>query len=680
VVWAQVSATPILDDEGRFDGSFAMITDISERKRAEEAVASLHAELGRQIQRYQSLMEQASDAIFVADADRLYVDVNLAACTMLGYTHDELLGLTVGDVTPPELNPGQDGRWGRMTAGETVLSERILRRRDGTLLRAELSARRLADGRFQAIVRDITERKRLEGEQTRLAAAVEQAGEAIVITDPWATIQYVNPAMERVSGFTREELLGENPRLLGSGAHDEAFYRNLWATIRAGRTWRGTFVNRTKGGELYEEDAVISPIHDAEGRIVAYVGVKRDVTHQHALEAELRQTQKMQAVGRLAGGIAHDFNNLITAIRGYSDMAREALPPGTPERADLDQVVLAANRAADLTRQLLAFSRRQMLRPKILDPSGIVEGIAPMLRRLIGENITLETVTTPSAGCVRVDPSQLEQVIVNLVVNARDAMPDGGTILVETASGELGPGAERAGSEPAVGRAAGATAAVVLRVVDSGLGMDAATQARVFEPFFTTKAPGHGTGMGLSTVYGIVQQSGGIIRLRSEVDRGTTIEVAFPRVEPAADDVPDQPADGKVPGGSETILVVEDEPGVRDFVRRALEALGYRVITAGDGMEALAVAEAHEGPLELVVTDVVMPRLSGFELAVRVMDLRPETRVLIMSGFPDDEVGAAALRPGSWAMLNKPFSGPELAQAVRGALAGTDATRLPRGG
>ena len=672
IIWTQVSATPIMDEAGAFAGSFGMVSDITERKEAETAVAVLNARLERQVMDYRTLMEQASDAIFVADEHRRYVDVNVAACEMLGYTREELLELSIADVTPPGINPGQEVRLRRMAAGDAVLSERTLRRKDGSQLLAELSARRLADGRIQAIVRDITERKRLQAEQARLAAAVEQAGEAIVVTDPWATILYVNPAFERVSGYSRAELVGANPRVLSSGVQDGAFYRDLWSTIRQGRVWRGTFVNRTKGGTLFEEDAVISPIHDPDGRLVAFVGVKRDVTEQRRLEGQLLQTQKMQAIGQLAGGIAHDFNNLITAIRGYGEMARDGLAAGSPERADLDQVLLAADRAADLTRQLLAFGRRQVLRERVLVPADVVEGIAPMLRRLIGENITLETTSTVPDGCVRADPSQVEQVLVNLVVNARDAMPDGGTIRIETISGELPPLAPEPAGEPLVSAAEGsARPAVALRVTDTGSGMDPETLARIFEPFFTTKAPGRGTGMGLATVYGIVEQSGGVIRVTSEPGHGTSLEILFPRVERTAADTMEHAPDAEAPHGNETILVVEDEPGVREFVRRALEGFGYRVATAPDGEEALALIEAHDGPLDLLLTDVVMPRLGGFELARRARERRPGLRVLVMSGFPDEDLRAEPVDEPAWVLIGKPFSSAELALAVRGALSET---------
>jgi len=659
-LWTLVSAMPVFEDENRFAGSFAMLTDITERRRAEEEVRTLNRELERQVLQYRMLLDQASDAIFVIDADRRYVDVNDAACDLLGYSREELLRLSVPDVVPPEENPGQPERFVRMRAGETMLSERMLRRKDGSLLVAELNSRQLPDGRFQAIVRDITSRKRLEKEQARLATAVEQADEAIVITDPSASILYVNPSFERVSGYARAELIGSNPRILHSGQHDRAFYQAMWSSLLAGQTWHGTLVNRRKDGSLYEEDAVITPIRDAAGAVASYVGVKRDVTRERALEAQLRQSQKMEAVGQLAGGIAHDFNNLITAIRGYSELVRESLSPG--DRDDIDQVVLAADRAAELTRQLLAFSRRQVLQPQVLGPAEIVEGIAPMLRRLLGEHIELVAHAAPDVGRIRVDPSKLEQIIVNLAVNARDAMPGGGRLVIETTNVELDVGSEPGHAETTTGPY------VVLRVTDTGCGMDEETRARAFEPFFTTKEPGSGTGMGLATVYGIVRQSGGEIDLHSELGHGTTFEIYLPRVDEEAIAAAVATEAAAVPRGSETILLVEDEASVRTFARRALEGLGYVVLEASDGAEGAARATEHTGRIDLLVTDVVMPRVGGRELAERLRAARPELPILFMSGFSGNAVSGADLTPPGALVLAKPFTREGLGRAVRRAL------------
>ena len=405
---------------------------------------------------------------------------------------------------------------------------------------------------------------------------------------------------------------------------------------------------------------------DNRGRTVKLTGAFQDITERKRLEAQLIQSQRLEAVGQLAGGIAHDFNNLLTAIRGYADLLRRSLPSDDEQnRADLDQVVLAADRAAALTHQLLAFSRRQVLQPEVLEPAAIVIGLALMLRRLLGEHIELTTHTAPGLGRVKVDPSQLEQVLVNLVVNAGDALPDGGRLTIETANVELGP--EYAAGHPE----AIPGPYVLLAVSDTGVGMDAATQAHIFEPFFTTKEPGKGTGMGLATVYGIIKQSGGSIYVYSEPGRGTTFKIYLPRVleEPSAA-APVTLAARLPSAGTETILLVEDEPAVRGFARRALEDRGYTVLEAAGGAEALAIAASSLGPIALLVTDVIMPGLQGHQLAATLAAVRPELRILYVSGFTENSVIHHGVPDHGVAFLPKPFSADALGIAVRQALDG----------
>ena len=634
--------------------------------RLEDGLTALQTrrELERQIEAHRMLLDQASDAIFVCDANFRYIDVNQAACQLLGYTREELLALSIPDVVPPIENPGQDARLNLMQAGEANLTERVLRRKDGTLVTAELSARRLSDARYQAIVRDITERKRLEKEQARLATAVDQADEAMIITDPSGTILYVNPAFEHITGYTRAEVLGCNPRILQSGKHDATFYESMWSTLLAGQTWRGTLTNRHKDGSLFQEEATITPIRDDDGRVVSYVGVKRDVTRELALEAQLRQSQKMEAVGQLAGGIAHDFNNLITAIRGYSELVRESLPLEAPTRGDLDQIVFAADRAAELTRQLLAFSRRQVLIPEVIAPTEVVEGIVPMLRRLLGEHIELVTIAAPDVGRIRVDPSQLEQIIVNLAVNARDAMSEGGRLVIETMNVQVNEPESQGGAERAPGQY------VVLRVTDTGCGMDETTMARAFEPFFTTKEPGQGSGMGLATVYGILRQSGGDIELLSEVGRGTTFTIWLQRAHEERTAAVAASAEATVAHGSGTILLVEDDPSVRAIARRTLEDLGYAVVEAEDGAAAIAWASENPAHIDLLVTDVVMPRVGGSQLAQGLRASMPDLPVLFMSGFSEEATRLADLSVPGAMLISKPFTREALGRAVQEALEG----------
>jgi len=419
-------------------------------------------------------------------------------------------------------------------------------------------------------------------------------------------------------------------------------------------------VIRPDGSErVVEERSTV--LRDPAGRPIRMVGTVLDVTERQRLEEQLRQAQKMEAVGRLAGGVAHDFNNLLTAILGSSELLLGRLGPDHPERVEAEEIRKAAMWAADLTRQLLAFSRQQVLDPQLFDLSAAVTKMDKMLRRLIRADITFRTHLASDLGPVRADPGQIGQVIMNLVVNACDAMPDGGTLTIETANVEVGAGHEQ-DQVPAPG------AYVVLTVSDTGLGMDATTRAHIFEPFFTTKERGKGTGLGLSTVYGIVQQSEGYVSLESEPGRGTTFKVYLPRIDSRVEAAAAGAVRAAPQGGAETILVVEDQEPVRRLTRKILETKGYAVLAAADGPEALRVAQHHAGAIHVLVTDVVMPGMSGREVGRRLSAERPGMRVLYLSGHADDSiVRHGVLEPGL-AFLQKPFTPDTLARRVRDLL------------
>jgi signal transduction histidine kinase/CheY-like chemotaxis protein len=397
------------------------------------------------------------------------------------------------------------------------------------------------------------------------------------------------------------------------------------------------------------------------GHLVRAWGTQRDITLQRQLEEEARQSRKMETAGRLAGGIAHDFNNLLTAILGTSEMLLSDLDPGTPAREDVEEIKRAATRAANLTRQLLAFSRRQVLQPRTLDLNQLVQGVQSMLQRLIGEHIALETSTAADLWRVRADPGQLEQVIVNLCVNARDAMPKGGRLLVETANLRF-PGA-RAGAEAIMP----AGAYVLLTVTDTGTGMDGETLRHIFEPFFTTKETGRGTGLGLATVYGIVKQTGGFVFVDTEVGTGTRFRIYLPRVEgtPDAGEASAEPVRQRASG---TILLVEDEAAVRRLARRVLEQVGYTVLEAPDGPEALRLVDRWDGDIDLAVTDVIMPGMSGQELSARLRATRPWLKILYVSGYTDDAILQHGTLLPNTAFLQKPFTPGALAQRVAEAM------------
>jgi PAS domain S-box-containing protein len=512
---------------------------------------------------------------------------------------------------------------------------------------------------------ELLERRRVEAERERLAEAVEQAGEMIMITDARGVIQYVNPAFETTTGWTRGEIVGQNPRVLKSEEHDASFFRTLWETISSGRVWRGRLVNKRKDGQRYTEEGTISPVRDATGAIASYVAVKRDITRDLELQAQFLQAQRMEGIGRLAGGIAHDFNNLLSVILTYTDFALKASRGNGPLEADLEEVLRAADRAVALTRQLLAFSRKQLLQPVPLDLNGVATGIEKMLRRMLGEDVRFAQVLAPDLGVVRADPGQIEQVIMNLAVNARDAMPTGGQLTLETSNVEIDE--EYAGRHLALKPGP----YVQLAVTDTGCGMDEPTRARLFEPFFTTKDKGKGTGLGLSTVYGIVKQSGGDIWVYSEVGRGTTFKIYFPReLSATAVAAPRAPASVGQVTGTETVLVVEDEEVLRRASRRALEVAGYTVLAAADGDEALQLAARHAGKLDLLLTDVVLPRVSGQALARELAATWPTIKVLFTSGYTDDTiVHHGVLEPGVH-FLSKPFTAADLTRKVREVLDG----------
>jgi two-component system, cell cycle sensor histidine kinase and response regulator CckA len=505
-------------------------------------------------------------------------------------------------------------------------------------------------------------RKKNEAELERLKAAIEQAGEMVVITDPAGTIQYVNPAFEAVTGYTRDEVFGQTPRILKSGRQDEEFYRRLWETIASGRTWEGRMVNKRKDGALYTEVATISPVCDAEGWIVNYVAVKRDISEHLHLEAQLRQAQKMESVGRLAGGVAHDYNNMLGVILGYTELALDKVDPSDPLHADLEEIRKAGRRSAEITRQLLAFARKQTISPEVLDLNGTVDSMLKMLRRLIGEDIDLAWMPRAGLWPVKMDPAQIDQILVNLCVNARDAIGGVGRITIETDRVTFNGNYCVDHAEFLPGEF------VLLAVSDNGCGMDKETQEHLFEPFFTTKELGKGTGLGLATVYGIVKQNDGFINVYSEPGQGTTFKIYLPRHGDRIDEIPVESLEEFPLGRGETLLLVEDEPAMLKMGKMMLERLGYEVLTAVGGSAALRLAEEHAGKIDLLMTDVVMPEMNGRDLAERLQGHYPKVKRLFMSGYTADVIAHRGVLPEGEHFIQKPFSLEELARKVREAL------------
>ncbi len=551
---------------------------------------------------------------------------------------------------------------GAVALGVVVNVRSLVRR---TRLEESSAREREVGEKAEALERETAERRRVERSRAVLANALEQSADAVAIADTGFRIEHVNPAFERLTGRAAGAARGRS--LLDVLAPDAAATepgRELLRAVGEGRPWSGELTGARAGGAPFDARVSVAPVRDGSGTVTHLVLSARDVTEERRGEERRRHAQKLEAIGTLAGGVAHDFNNLLTAIEGYAALALEELPPGSPVREDVEEIRRAGARAAELTRQLLAFGRRQVLDPESLDPNAVVDGIQRMIRRLIGEHVELSVDLQPGAWPVRADRGQLEQVLVNLAVNARDAMPGGGRLAVSTANVTLPEGEARAIIDGVAGEH------VRIRVADTGVGMSPELVARVFEPFFTTKEPGKGTGLGLSTVHGIVKQSRGFVGVSSAPGAGTTFDVYLPRDRQPAPRPPEAGGTrSAIAGAGEVILIVEDEEQVRSLLVAQLSARGYAVLSAADGQEALRVAERRREPIHVLLADVVLPHLSGTDLARRIRRSHPETQVVLMSGHARDAVlagegGGNGPGPGP-AFLAKPFQHDDLCALLR---------------
>jgi two-component system, cell cycle sensor histidine kinase and response regulator CckA len=498
----------------------------------------------------------------------------------------------------------------------------------------------------------------------KLSRAVEQSADMVMVTDRQGIVEYVNPAFEALTGYGREEVCGKTPRILKSGEQPPEVYQEMWKTISAGNVYRGILVNRKKNGELYHVEESISPVRDAAGLITHFIANGRDLTERMRLEAQLLQSQKMDAIGNLAGGVAHDFNNLLTIITSYAELALDAVPRESPLESKIQEIILAARRAAELTRQLLAFGRKQPQALRVADLNQVIGRIANTLPRLIGEDIGFTFTRGEGLGSVRVDPLQIEQILMNLAANARDAMPQGGQLRIETSNQRLED--DYVQCKKAIiptGRYA------LITVSDDGNGIPPEHMPHIFEPFYTTKPLGKGTGLGLATVYGIVKQNKGYVWAYSEPKMGTVFKIYLPCVA-GRDQVGelDSHKSESLSRGSETVLLVEDEPAVRRATAEFLNMQGYTVLEAKDGLDALDVARHHYSAIDLVVSDVVMPNMSGGQLGKELTKLRPDTKLLFVSGYAGKTVLDHNVVDLEVNFLQKPYTLNELSLKIRGAL------------
>ena len=655
-----------LGDEWSFS---AFIRDLTERKAAEEA-------LRQGEQRYRQLFEDIPVGLYRSTPEGGLIDANPAMVSMLGFAdRDALIATPAASLY---VDPRDRLRWSEQMKGEgAVLDFEVqMRRLDGAIIwaRDTTHVKRAPDGTvllYEGVLEDITWRveaeQLLQANERRLTQILEVVPIGILVSDEMGSPVFMNAAAKKTLGagvaVTAIDKIAETYKAFLAGT-DEVYplERNPLAKALKGVAASVDDVEIRESGRIVSLSVQGAPILDSDGKVIAAVVAFIDTSDRRVLESQLRQTSKMEAVGQLAGGIAHDFNNLLTVIMSYGAMLLDRVDIVDSTREDVQEIAAAADRAAGLTRQLLAFSRQQVMQPRVININTVVGDMEKLLRRLIGEDVDLKISLDPGVATINADPGQLEQVLMNLVVNARDAMPTGGRLSISTENARLSADSVSGPLHAAVGDY------VMLTVTDTGVGMTAEVQRRLFDPFFTTKDHGRGTGLGLSTVYGIVNQSGGEITVCSELGQGSTLKVFFPRFVSGAETPVLEARPKEVPRGAETILVVEDDSNLRELVARVLKKSGYEVHVAAGGADALIIAGDMLTPIDAVITDVVMPGMNGRELVEKLLEMRPGIASLLMSGYTDDEVLRRGVQQGDTAFLQKPFTPDQLARKVREVL------------
>lgn len=654
----QVTATIIHDDSGEPVAVQSVIVDVTKQRRIEEQIRESEA-------RYRQLFERAPVGIVHFDTSLHVTACNENYLRIMQADRGKMIGLDIRKLRDDRVIPvleatlkGKEGRWEGLY--QSTISKVTI----------HVSARTapLYDGQGKiqggmALVEDISRRKQAQEEKYRLMSAIDQASEAIVITNVGGRIEYVNPAFERLTGYSTEEVQGKNPRLLKSGHHDTAFYKEMWQTLRAGRVWKGHLINKRKDGTLFEEDASISPVRNQEGEIINYVAVKRDVTQEVALKKQLNQAMKMEAIGTLAGGIAHDFNNILSAVLGYAEMAELQLDEDEPARKDVGQIIAAGQRATDLIRQILTFSRQEEEELRPVKIQFVLKEALKLLRSSLPTSIDLQQDIDPDCGPVLADPVRIHQVLMNLCTNAKQAM--------EGQRGEMRVGLSEfdIDSSDIIGFLPPIESGpwLDLMVSDTGAGMEPQVRERIFDPFFTTKKKGQGTGLGLSVVHGIIKSHGGEITVDSAPGRGTTFHVYLPVVD-SEENHEEEAQQIILPHGDEHILLVDDEPLLVEIMERSLSLLGYRVACFTDSRQALKWFSRHADQVDLVVTDMTMPYQTGADLAREILAAKPQMPIILCTGYSEVMDAERARALGIRKFLAKPVENRTLAQSVREVL------------
>ncbi len=657
--WYLTQGVPLKGRDGTVERWVGTWTDIDDLRRAKESLS-----------RDALLLAQVRDAVIVTDLSGVVTHWNEGATRIFGWTADEMIGRPQMDRLPEHARARTKEIFQGILEGSDWSGEWEDYRKDGSRVWIDARVSLITDSAgaplaVMGVSHDISDRKRAERELRMRDRAIHAVTQGILITDPSLPdnpIIFASPGFERLTGYLASEVLGHNCRFLQGKDTDAAPLDELRQAIREGRPCTVSLINYRKDGTPFWNELSIAPVRDRTGKLTQYVGVQTDITQRRLLEEQYRQSQKMEAIGLLAGGVAHDFNNLLTTILGYSELLLHSIGPEDPSRELLLEIKTAGERSAALTQQLLAFGRKQVLTLQVIDLNDIVRHTEKMLRRVIGEDVHLETALELELASVKADPGQMEQVLLNLAVNARDAMPEGGKLNIVTANLTFDDvqAASHAGMRPG--------SYVRLTVSDSGVGMTEEVQRHMFEPFFTTKARGKGTGLGLAVVHGIVRQSEGVIEVETAPGKGTTVRVYLPRVDQAPRRQRPVPGPVAAPTGTETILFVEDEGAVRELGRHVLQEYGYTVLDASGGAEALAVVEQYQGKIHLLVTDVVMPGMGGRQLAERLQSQFADLKVLYVSGYTDDSVMRHGIMQDKVNFLQKPFSPLGLAQKVREVL------------